>query len=72
MMYEKLTVEINGKQHKILHCMGHGQCKCKSCEEKGKYYVSWTDWFYKIDENSPAICYDCLREKLENEQQKDN
>lgn len=67
MTYEKLTVEINGKQHEILHCMGHGQCKCKSCEAKGKYYVSWTDWFYKIDENSPAMCYDCLREKLANE-----
>ena len=67
MMYEKKTIEINGKQHEILHCIGNGQCKCKSCEAKGKYYVSWTSWFYKIDENGPVMCYDCLREELANE-----
>ena len=65
MEYEKQTIVINNKEHEVVHCLGHGQCKCKSCERKGKYYVSWTDWFYKLTEqDEEVVCYDCLKELL--------
>lgn len=64
MTHEKKVVEVNGKSFEILHCLGHGQCECKSCKEKGKYYVSWTDWFYRLDLESPIMCWECMQELL--------
>lgn len=64
MDHENCTVVVNGKSFEILHCLGHGQCKCKSCEEKGVYNISWTSWFWRVDLASPVMCWDCMKELL--------
>ncbi len=64
MEYEKKTVTVNGNAHEILHCRGHGQCVCKSCEAKGEFGLNWTDWMYRVDENSPLMCWNCMKEFL--------
>lgn len=65
MYLEKRTIKIKDKEYEVFNCRGNGQCQCKSCKDKGKYYVSWTDWFWKLTEDGEAICFDCLKEKLE-------
>lgn len=64
MKYEKVKFDVGDEQFDVIHCIGDGQCKCKSCEKKGKYTVSWTSWFYKLSEDDKVICEDCLRELL--------
>lgn len=64
MKHEKETIEILGNDFVVLHCLGNGQCKCKSCEAKGKYNISWTVWFYRIDMDHDVMCYDCLKEAI--------
>lgn len=65
MTYEKVKINVGDEQFDVIHCKGDGQCKCKSCEEKGKWNVSWTSWFYKLSENDEGVmCRDCLTEIL--------
>lgn len=64
MKYEKVKFDVGDKQFEVLHCLGDGLCKCKSCEKKGKWNVCWTPWFYKLSEDDEVICEDCLREIL--------
>lgn len=60
MTYEKVKFNVGDEQFDIIHCLGDGQCKCKSCEEK-----SWTSWFYKLsEEEDDVMCSNCLREIL--------
>lgn len=68
MTYEKKTITVDGKEHEVIHCLGHGQCQCSKCKEEGRYYVSWTNWFYKLTEDSPAVCYDCIKKLLRGKQ----
>lgn len=64
MEHEKKIIEVNGKEFEVLHCLGHGQCVCKSCEAKGKWGLNWTNWFYRLDMDSSVMCYDCMLETL--------
>ena len=65
MKYENVKFNVGNEEFDVVHCLGDGQCECKSCKEKGKYTVSWTSWFYKLDENDKGVlCRDCLREIL--------
>lgn len=64
MKYEKVKFNVGDEQFDVIHCLGDGQCKCKSCEKKGENYISWTSWFYKLSEEDNVMCSNCLRELL--------
>lgn len=32
---------------------------------KGKFGLNWTSWCYKVEEEGEVLCYDCLKELLE-------
>lgn len=65
MTYEKKTINVGHAEHEVIHCIGEGQCQCKSCKDRGIYNVSWTSWFYKLDEaDKGVLCIDCIREIL--------
>lgn len=65
MKYETIKFNVGDEQFDVIHCLGDGQCECKSCKDKGKYNVSWTSWFYKLNENDKhVLCCNCLAEIL--------
>ena len=70
MTFEKRTISVGRQEYEVIHCRGEGQCTCRSCEAAGKYGRHWTDWMYKLSEESEELfCIDCLKEKLINERE---
>ena len=70
MTFEKRIISVGRKEYEVIHCRGEGQCTCRSCEAAGKYGRHWTDWMYKLNEESEELfCIDCLKEKLINERE---
>lgn len=65
MRYETVNLIVGDEKFEVIHCLGNGHCECKSCKEKGKWSLNWTDWFYKLQENDDdVLCRECLREVL--------
>ena len=65
MKYETIKFNVGNEQYDVIHCLGDGQCECDSCKEKGKWSLSWTSWFYKLNETDKnVLCRDCLAEIL--------
>lgn len=65
MKYEKVKFKVGDEVFDVVHCLGDGQCECSRCKENGRWSLSWTPWFYKMDENDEdVLCPDCLRELL--------
>ena len=65
MRYETINFNVGDKEYEVVHCLGDGQCECKFCKEKGKWSLSWTSWFYKLNENDEGVlCRNCLTEIL--------
>ena len=70
MTFEKRIISVGRKEYEVIHCRGEGQCTCRSCEAAGKYGRHWTDWMYKLSEESEELfCIDCLKEKLINKRE---
>lgn len=65
MEYEKYRFRVGEMEYDVIHCLGHGQCQCDSCKQRGRYNVSWTSWFYKFKETDEhVLCSDCMTETL--------
>ena len=65
MEYEKYKFRVGEIEYDVIHCLGHGQCQCDSCKQRGRYNVSWTSWFYKLEETDEhVLCSDCMTEVL--------
>lgn len=65
MEYEKYKFRVGEIEYDVIHCLGHGQCQCDSCKQRGRYNVSWTSWFYKFKETDEhVLCSDCMTEAL--------
>lgn len=65
MKYETIKFNVGNEQYDVIHCLGDGQCECKSCKDKGIWSRTWTSWFYKLNETDEnVLCRDCLAEIL--------
>lgn len=65
MTYETIKFQVGDIEYDVIHCLGEGQCQCKRCKDRGIYNISWTSWFYKLNENDKGvICRHCLQELL--------
>lgn len=42
---------------------GNGLTECRSCNEKGRFALTWDSWLYNF--NDEPWCFNCLMEKLE-------
>lgn len=52
-------------KYDVFKCQGEGQCQCARCKDRGIYNVSWTSWFYKLNEDDKGVlCHDCIYEIL--------
>lgn len=57
-------------KRKVTRCQGEGQGSCKRCSERGIWNRSWMSLLSDIEGYDGHYCSDCVKEILEQEDEK--